>query len=157
MIKKEKVVTAEEVVDAVMEAEIGQIPTHKCPECSYPCSYFVDGHEVWFDGCCHCASAIVGQTRTWQHLADWINEQVDPDAQAKVRRRCGLVSMRWLSMPWHGQWIVTHKDRAAAVVVCPETGLSHWAAWQGWPVTGVSTSLTVAMHLAELDLLWPGR
>lgn len=151
-----RMVTAEEVEEAVMAASIGHIPHHKCGECSYPCSYFVDGHQLWFDGCEHCTSSIgwQKQARTWKDLAGWINIQVDPGAEAEVRRRCGLVSMRWLAMPTYGEWTVVQEDGAAAVVICPETGLVHWCASASpRSVTGVSTARDVAMHRAETALL----
>jgi len=67
-------VTAEQVKQAVMDAEIAYIPHHECGFCKCEVYYSVIDGNLFFNPSCGCASEPP-RPCDWQEAADWINMQ----------------------------------------------------------------------------------
>lgn len=87
-----KAVSANEVRDAVLAAEIHFIPHHTCGLCEGMVAFFVSQNgTLFFDPSCDCSSRVRVEPRSWQDAADWINMQSNPEVRIGVAARFGLV------------------------------------------------------------------
>ena len=82
-------VTADQVRDAMIAAQIDRVEHHDCSICGYSCAYFRQDDQLYFDPGCRCSSGSV-RLSSWQDAADWINMQSKESAAEVIAARFGL-------------------------------------------------------------------
>lgn len=82
-------VTAKQVMDAMIAADIDWVDSHECAICFRKVGYARRGDRLFFQPECSC-SFSPEEPRTWQDAADWINMQTSDEARLRIAARFGL-------------------------------------------------------------------
>lgn len=84
-------VSAEEVKQACIAANINHIPHHDCGGCGCWVAYQRQGENLYFNSNCGCSSFESGpRPCNWYEAADWINMQSKPEIKVELAKRFGL-------------------------------------------------------------------
>jgi hypothetical protein len=104
-----------EVRDAMIAADITEVPHHDCGGCGVWVKYLRHGEQLYFGPGCGCSWSNP-EPRSWADAADWLNMQSRPDIQQKLAARFGLAndktarspaaacSVLFIGGPLDGQW-----------------------------------------------------
>lgn len=84
-----RVITADDVRDAVEKKSIMRIDHHKCSMCDHMVFYSVVDGLLFFNGACGCAWESP-QLRSWQSAADYINMQDNETSRLHIMKQFGL-------------------------------------------------------------------
>jgi hypothetical protein len=84
-------ITANQVKEAMIKANITEVDDHKCHFCGYMTKFSRHGEVLLFDPGCNCIDYKKGwEVRSWQSIADWINMQDNEEARNKIAGMFGL-------------------------------------------------------------------
>ena len=84
-------ITAEQVRDAALAANVTSVPSHPCSFCGHLVGYRIIDGELWYDSGCECVyNPDSLQRRSWQAAADYINMQTSLEWRNKIAAQFGL-------------------------------------------------------------------
>ena len=84
-------VTAEQVRDAALAANVTRVPSHPCSICGHEVAYYINRGDLYFDSGCDCVYNPDSRRHcSWQDAADWINMQSADEWRVKIAAKFGL-------------------------------------------------------------------